>query len=189
MDQNFSRFDLVSGRLINQTTGTEVLHDGGISTDGMLSYDSITSRYTYVYYYKNKFLIFDSTLTLIREGKTIDTFNRFQIALKEIGDNNNSVSITNGGPQKIINARSFSVNNFLYNCSGLIADNENEKSFKASDVIDIYALDSLKYTGSFYIPMQSGAHLVDLCFWNDLLVVLYKTGIVAYKLKSLPRKN
>lgn len=185
-DQLFSRFDLSSGKGISQATGTELLHDGGISTDGTLNYDNVSSVYTYVYYYKNKFLIFDSTFSLLREGKTIDTFTQFQIALKEIEHNSDkSVSITNGGPQKIINPKSFSFGNYLYNSSKLMADNENEQLFQSNDVIDVYRLDNLAYLASFYIPLQSGNHLVDFCIWNDFLVVLYKTGIVAYNIKNM----
>lgn len=60
------RVELKNGLLKKQV-------DGIFCVDGMISYDKIRDRIIYAYYYRNQFLVMDTSLNVLFTGKTIDT--------------------------------------------------------------------------------------------------------------------
>src|SRR5260221_10965763 len=53
--------------------------DGVFCTDGMMHYDKELNELVYLYYYRNQFMVMDTSMNLLYRGNTIDTTSRAKI--------------------------------------------------------------------------------------------------------------
>lgn len=123
--------------------------DGFFCTDGMLNFDARTSRFAYVYYYRNQYLLADSSLAFFTTGRTIDTNSIAKIKVAHIGSQNKT---TMSAPPLTVNRKSCLDGERLYIVSALISTNELKANFDKNSVIDVYSLSDRRYEFSFYIP-------------------------------------
>lgn len=176
-DQIFLKANIRSGELTREIDISERNSDAGISTDGVLHYDKKTNLISYVFYYRNKFLLLDTNLKLIRVSKTIDTTYTNQT---QAGELRSKKIITNLRPKRLVNYASTVYSGYLFNISKIKSDNEEMESFRTNAVIDIYNLSDGQYMGSFYLPnyKEEGAKKIRII--DGRLYVLYKNSIVSY---------
>jgi hypothetical protein len=153
--------------------------DGIFSLDGSLFRDQNTGILNYVYFYRNEFLSLDTNLNIIAKGKTIDTIHTPQIKLSRIISENNT---TFSAPPLLVNKISCADSGFLFINSGLMANNENEDSFKSGAVVDIYSLKNGEYIYSFYVPDDNGVKMKSFQVYKHRLVALYDQSMMSFSM-------
>jgi len=171
---------LYNHKLLLNDTVFDKRGDAGISTDGLLFFDTLTSTLVYFHFYANKILYLDTNLTLIRTGRTIDTYSNYQVIAKGLRDGKRTKYSMATAPRRV-NYYGCINNGCLYINSALKADNESTGSHNDSSVIDIYNIRDAAYLGSFYIPKSSGKRVKDFRFINKRLYVTYHSKLVIYE--------
>ncbi len=155
--------------------------DAGFSMDGKLLYDKESHRLFHLPYYCNRVSCIDTNLSLLYEFATIDTNVTSKVDVV-IGKN----LVTNAHPPKRVNYSATISDGLLYVRSALKADNEPENALKNNAVIDIYAINSNSYIGSFYIPIGDNNRLKDFKIINKHTVVaLYRDAVSTFQLDGL----
>jgi hypothetical protein len=150
--------------------------DGFLSTDGMMFYDTTLSKFVYLYFYRNQFLILDSNLQLLQKARTIDTVSQAQIRIHNFKDGTLS---TFDAPPLIVNRKACVWKGLLFIHSGLLADNEDRKMFSNHSIIDIYDLRTGKYLYSFYIPRAGKYKVDDFQVFDSLIISIQGHYIVS----------
>lgn len=165
----------------------EAQAEGVFSTDGMLLYDRETARLLYLYYYRNQYMVMDTSLALLKRANTIDTISHARIKIGKISSRN---SYTMTAPPLVVNRLSCLSGDYLYIHSNLLARNEDAERFEHESVVDVYSLSgSGGYQFSLYIPPYKGRKLRSFSvIGNTLLLALYDHTIVAYSTDVL-REN
>lgn len=134
--------------------------DGGLSTDGHLLYNEKNGLLSYMHYYNNEILSFDTTLKLIKRFQTIDT-----ISYKEKLDHEK--------PLLVSNKKSFVYGDYIFICSNLRADNEPMKDYLKNIPIDIYNVRTGTYKGSIYVPVSNRKLISSLLYDGEVLAAVY----------------
>lgn len=151
--------------------------DGKFCVDGIMDYNSDLGRVIYTYYYRNQFLVMDTMLNLIYEGRTIDTVSRAKIKITEFSNGTKQMM---GAPPLMVNKRMCTDGNWLLIHSGLLAKNEDVNDFKHSSVIDVYHLNDGSYQFSFYIRDFKTEKLRFFSVNEGQLVALFERHIILY---------
>lgn len=155
--------------------------DGQFCVDGMMDYDPYSGILTYVYFYRNEYIVTDSSLNLKFRGNTIDTVSTAKFEVSHIVSNNTSTIST---PPLIVNRRGCVYDHFLFINSALIAKNEINEEFDRLSVIDVYDLNKRAYAFSFYLSHYSQKKLHDFQVRKRRLIALIDHDIVVYNLSS-----
>lgn len=180
-DQVFIKIDLKKGSIL-KTMPTPLKGHDGIELDGLLHFDTTTNLFTYISFYSNNFVCFDSSLNKIAIHHTIDTFTTIQA---QSGFTSSESDVyTNTVPSRIINWTNRTNGGKLFNQSFVKGDNENQSSFHSNSVIDVYDLSTGKYQHSIYIPRYKEQKMQQFEINNDQIIALYKDYIVIYQLPS-----
>jgi hypothetical protein len=177
-DQLFLK--VTADSIIKEHHLSELYLDAGMCTDGLLHYDHNTHLFTYLHYYNNEYISFDSTLQHKISGHTIDTFSHFRFELSDKIAKTKHV-FTSQGPDMMINGVSCVYKGILYVRSTLKADNDDATAYKNNIVIDTYQLQTGKYTGSFYIPGHGGEKINKMAIYDDILLIQGKDRIYTYR--------
>lgn len=181
-DQIFIKGNFVTGNLVREKNISNRSGDIGISTDGLLHYDSSIHLLVYVFFYKNGFLTLDTSLNLLYTAHTIDTFQTVQTEAGSI-QSAKEVVYTTTAPSRFINMENCVSEELLFNYSLLKADNETERNFEENGTIDVYRLRDGFYIGSFYLPLYKKEKIERFCVFGDKIIVLYKANICIYSFK------
>lgn len=164
-------------------------NDGVFSTDGMLRFDKISKKLVYVYYYRNEFIVMDTTFQSIHCGRTIDTISVARIKVGKI----NSKNIRQlAAPSLKVNNDCDASNGELYVQSNILSKSETPREFTDNSVIDVYDLQTLIYQYSFYLPTFNGKKANEFISHENDLYALYGSEVVHYtirKQKKLPGNN
>lgn len=155
--------------------------DGKFCTDGMLHYDQALKRIVYLYFYRNQFMVMDTSLNLLYRGNTIDTTKTAHVTGTNIPSEN---SYTMESPPVTVNDKSCVANGLLFIKSPLLSRNEEEDLFKTQSVIDVYDLLDGTYKFSFYIRKANGKSFRDLIIVKNKLIVLYDHYLEIHELNS-----
>lgn len=153
--------------------------DGKFCVDGMMDYDPESATLVYLYFYRNEYLVMDSSLNLRFRGRTIDTVTTAQFQVAKITSTN---SFTMSSPPLIVNRRGCVSQNYLFINSARMAKNEIEEEFDKLSVIDVYGLDNYEYKFSFYLPHISKRKLHDFRVSDWKLFALIDRELVIYDL-------
>jgi hypothetical protein len=175
-----------NGKAIFMETILEKQIDGFFCTAGKtIVADGLVG---YMYSYRNEFIIADSDLKVQSRLKTIDTISRVRIGVS-VSDQDHSSSLAT--PPRIVNknAAIHKNKNLLFINSLLISDNESQLQFKTSSVIDVYGLSDRRYKFSFYIPNYNNENLKDFEISGDIIIALYNTTLVTFKLNDFNFEN
>jgi uncharacterized membrane protein YphA (DoxX/SURF4 family) len=185
---NFRKHENEIGKLtlsdLKTTYNADLLEkqvDGIFCTDGMLHYSSSLHQLIYLYYYRNQYLLVDSSLQLHFRGRTIDTVSRVQVktaALKYSGHQSNQLI----NPGATVNKRSCVYQHWFFVISQVKATNENFVLYDASTGIDVYDLIEHRYLFSFYLPDFQGMKVKDIVAAEGQLFVLFGNRIERYTL-------
>ncbi|MNL39179.1 hypothetical protein D3C87_1614430 [compost metagenome] len=84
-------------------------------------------------------------------------------------------------PALAVNNKGCSDGNWYYNHSALIADNEDNNLFGSYETIDVYQLDSGKYSHSIYLPGHKGENMTGFAVKGNLIITLFDHYLVVYK--------
>ena len=155
--------------------------DGIFCTDGMLIYNKDESRILYVYYYRNQYLLLDTNLHLIHQGKTIDTISMAKI---KVAFDGKTESMTLASPPLVVNGNSASWKNWLFIQSPRSAENEKLENLKANSVIDVYDLLKGTYIFSFYLSNPFSKKLKEFTVMDNRLIALYDEWLYSYELNT-----
>jgi uncharacterized membrane protein YphA (DoxX/SURF4 family) len=137
--------------------------DGVFDADGTLQFDKNTGFLTYLYRYRNEFIVMNPNLELLSRGKTIDTVSTAAINVVYL-EKHKQKKIS--GLPKEVNKGSTVSKNLLFVNSGLPGQFESLDMWKSASIIDVYDLSTNSYILSFYI-YHIGKETLKNFFIND----------------------
>lgn len=150
--------------------------DGVFCTDGQLLYNRDLKQLIYMYYYRNEYIVYDTSLQLSYRGHTIDTFSRAQINVGYINSSKSKQLMS----KTTVNIRGATSGNYLFIMSGLLARNDGKDSFLRNSIIDVYDLRTDNYRFSFSLPKYNQAWARDIFVVDKTLIALYDHYVVQY---------
>lgn len=157
--------------------------DGLFCTEGKLHYSKSLSELVYIYTYRNQYIILDTLLRVKARANTIDTFTHAQIKPADLESDNTTHTLSS--PYSIINKKNIVYDKHLFVQSSLLSNNEDNKLFNHSSVIDVYGLLSKKYLFSFYIPDLNDTKMKSFYIYNDRVIAMYEHQLITYDLSPL----
>jgi hypothetical protein len=157
--------------------------DGRFCVDGHLAFNKNAGRIAYTYYYRNQFMIMDTSLNLLFKGNTIDTISQAKINVATI-DSEESKALD--GLPPLVNIRSFLSDDFLFVHSPRMARNEREKDFNGASVFDVYSVIDGRYVASFYIYDNERIKVNQIYIRNKKLYAIFHPKVVIYDFNSNP---
>jgi hypothetical protein len=168
---------------LNFTTGIlEKQIDGVFCTNGVMTFNRKLNQLIYLYYYRNEYIVMDSTLNVIYRGHTIDTTSKARIKVATIASEN---AITMSAPPLLVNKRNSVQGNLMFINSNLLARNEHPDAFNDGSVIDVYDLINHKYKFSFYIyHYWPESKLSDFQVFGNKIFVLFDEHLQTYNLRE-----
>lgn len=157
--------------------------DGLFCTDGMLHYDKLAQRFTYVYFYRNQFICTDTCLNLEFRHNTIDTIRRARIEVAKLSEHDAMMLST---PPFIVNRRSTTFDNTLFVNSTILSDSESNEITQHNSIIDVYDLEEKgAYRYSFYLPHFQGRQMKHFMIYGDYLFSIHDRFLIRYTLKPI----
>ncbi|WP_053326713.1 MauE/DoxX family redox-associated membrane protein [Chryseobacterium gallinarum] len=154
--------------------------DGVFDVDGVLTSDPENGKLVYTYFYRNQFIVMDTSLNVQSRLNTIDTTTRANLSVTKLSDGRNKM-----------NAPSFSVNKsqtlfcgLIFNRSNLKGKHEPSSSWKNSSIIDVYSTDEQYYLGSFYIRHKDGNAMSSMISDGRYLYVLIGNELQRYRIRD-----
>lgn len=153
--------------------------DGYFSLDGQILCQKEAARVIYLYHYRNEFTVMDTALNVVYEGSTIDTVRSPQVKVAVLNDGRR---ITMSAPQVMVNRYGCVNSRWLFVNSGLKADNEDQRRFADSSVIDVYRLSDGQYQFSFYLSKPQSAKLSSIIATDAMLVASFGEIVCKYDL-------
>lgn len=151
--------------------------DGMFDTDGQLLRDDRSGTLTYIYAYRNEFLVMDRNLDLLRKLHTIDTISRAQVQVRLLADGSHRMD----APPLLVNKKSAVFGQVLFNESNLMGKFESREMWQQAVVVDMYRTGKQEYLGSFYVQNR-GKNTMSRMFATDKhLFVLSGNEIVRYR--------
>lgn len=151
--------------------------DGGFDADGRLLYDTELQKAYYLYYYRNRILILNSSLQLLSKMKTIDTISKAALKVKSLKDGRKKMT----EPALIVNKNMITHKGLIFNESNLLGKFESKDFWRKNAVIDVYNTESSNYWGSFYVKNR-GTHKMSQMLMTDLyFYILSGDEIVRYR--------
>lgn len=164
-----------SGSLLSAQT------DGFFDSDGMLVAGDDGQAFTYVYYYRNEFVVSDQKLELLQNGKTIDTISRAEIDVQYEGGKD----VRTMGRQPVqVNKFAYAHGDYLFVKSDRLGRFEPEDMLKNASIVDVYNLKKNTYEFSFYLYNYKGEKVRSFAIYGRLLIGLTARHIVTYRLKN-----
>lgn len=152
--------------------------DGIFCTSGMLHYNKTLDKLIYLYYYRNQYLVMDSSLNLLYKGNTIDTISKVKI---KVGEFHSGANRTLSAPPFYVNKNSCVYDRWLFVHSALFSKNELKKTFNKASVIDVYDLVDGTYRISFYLfDYQDRYKVRDILVTKNKIFALFDHYILAY---------
>jgi hypothetical protein len=151
--------------------------DGMFDTDGQLLRDDRTGTLTYIYAYRNEFLVMDRNLDLLKKLHTIDTISRAQVQVRLLADGSHRMD----APPLLVNKKSAVYGQVLFNQSNLMGKFESREMWQQAAIVDMYRTGKQEYLGSFYVQNR-GENTMSRMFVTDRhLFVLSGNEIVRYR--------
>ena len=151
--------------------------DGMFDTDGQLLRDDITGMLTYIYAYRNEFLVMNRNLDLLRKLHTVDTISRAQVQVRLLSDGSHRMD----APPLQVNKKSAVYGQVLFNESNLMGKFESREMWQQAAIVDMYRTGKQEYLGSFYVQNR-GKNTMSRMFATDRhLFVLSGNEIVRYR--------
>jgi uncharacterized membrane protein YhaH (DUF805 family) len=168
------RVKLASNILVKQI-------DGVFDTDGMLLYNAQINKLVYTYYYRNEFMIIDTSLITHYVSHTIDTTSKAKIKVTFIKSKQQTKL---SSPRLIINKKTTSYGHYLFINSGLMGKYEPREMWEVASIIDVYDLRAKSYAFSFYIDDKRDDKLKELLLNGNDLICLTGHYISKYMLQK-----
>jgi hypothetical protein len=180
-DQILIKANLITKKIKRENDISETNKDGGISTDGALTYDPATNSIVYVQYYEDKIMRIDSNMNLVFTKHTIDNSKSFPIRSTV-----NKNVLTSSTPKRLVNNESEVYGGYLFNYSVIKGENETIKTFNNNSTLDLYEIKTGAYKGSFYVPRFKDERMQRFSVIDNRIIAFYKSHVVVYNF-SLPQ--
>ncbi|WP_312297843.1 MauE/DoxX family redox-associated membrane protein [Chryseobacterium sp.] len=159
--------------------------DGFFDSDGYLSSDPIRPTVSYIYSYRNQFLVMNHSMHLIHRWRTIDTTKIAQIKVTSLSNGKSKMS----KPALKVNGHAIVYRGLLFNPARLRGRHESLNRWKESKVIDIYNTESQEYIGSMYIDNIKNNTMSDFRITDEHLYAIIGNQLVQYKLTQPLKKH
>lgn len=175
------KVSLVDNVVSHQSIALERQIDGMFCTDGTLTYDKSRNQLVYLYYYRNEFICFDTTLTMIRKSHTIDPISQARLTVDQ-HTSGTSKTLSLASPPLQINKGTSLSGGRLFVHAARRAHNEEESVFEKYSVIDVYTVKDGRYHFSLYIPDINDKKIRDFEVIDSILYILQDQHMRAYTL-------
>lgn len=174
-----NKLNLSTNGIVKNSEAFIIQQDGIYSTDGSITLNNGNNTFTYVYYYRNEYIQYDSNLNVISTGRTIDTNTHAKIVVRE---STNNLRSRLAKPPLIVNRIVCASEDLLYVNSNVIADNDTTSNNEKDFFIDIYDLKKSEYIGSSHLPEYKGKRLTRFIVIKNKIIALYSNFLVSYRL-------
>jgi len=149
------------------------------STDGKLLRISGSSKFLYLYYYKNEIICADTNLHVLYRAHTIDTIAHAHVKVAYIHSKH---ELTLAAPPLFVNKQSCANDKYLFVHSAIQANNETTLMHDSAAAIDVYNTSDGKYLFSFYLPDFQGYKLRDFTVYKTTLMAFFGPYLYMFKL-------
>jgi hypothetical protein len=154
--------------------------DGLFAKDGFLLGDRHHAL-IYLYRYCNRFIVMDTSMSLLYKGKTIDTITHVKL---QLGATDKGREIKIATPPPTVNQSACTANGYLFVRSALRADNELSDITKDAAVVDIYDLRQGNYQFSFYVPDYNHEKMQQFLISGNRLAAMYPHQLRIFKMEG-----
>lgn len=159
--------------------------DGIFDSDGYLSTDPKTPIVSYIYSYRNQFLVMNQSMLLTHKWRTIDTTKIAQIKVTPMSNGKSKMS----KPSLKVNGHAIVYRGLLFNPAQLRGKHESLNRWRESKVIDIYDTSSQKYIGSMYIDNIKNNSMSDFRVTDEHLYAIVGNQLVQYRITQPLKKH
>ncbi|MCZ4319904.1 hypothetical protein O4H26_12995 [Aequorivita viscosa] len=153
--------------------------DGLFDTDGQLLFNQELNLLVYIYFYRNEYISFNSSLENIKYGKTIDTVSIAQIK----ADKDSDGALKLASPSHPVNVYAATFGNYLYVKSDRLGRFEPKEMLKEASIIDVYNLLEKTYLYSFYIYHYKKNKMNSFVVHGNKLFAIMGKYLVVYELR------
>lgn len=171
----FVKYDKGGHLIKSEESLSNNIADDGISTQGILLYNHQYQSLIYVHRLMNRFYAFDTSLNLVFNNRTIDTFSLPNTIVKGYKEGNMNIK-TFAAPPRFVNGVATTYGDHVYINSLLKADNDSKSEFTSKHIIDVYNVKGGNYQYSFYIPNFNEQKLTAIEVRRNTLIAVYGFG-------------
>jgi hypothetical protein len=150
--------------------------------DGKLIADASAEKLLFVFSFKNKFAMIDTTLRSIRTINTINPAADLHILQDSIPEEGKLVMRQN---VPVANILACADDNLLVIVSGVQNSDLSDADFKSHYIFDIYSLNGPKYAGSILSRKLRGRSLQHIGLTGDQLLLFYEDAMQQLSLKGI----
>ena len=151
--------------------------DGIFDTDGSLHVDPVTHKVSYLYRYRNEYLITNKAFERVDYGHTIDTVSKANIIIDTVQSRKERKLAK---PPLIVNRLSATYNDLLFVNSALRGQFESKKMWKDASIIDVYIISDKRYLLSLYIYNVGHHRLKQMLVYENNIYVLINDQLIRY---------
>jgi hypothetical protein len=182
-DQIFVKVNLANRSVQRENHISPKMGDAGISTDGLLYYDTTAAALLFCHFYNDEALEMNDNLQKKRNFYTIDMSDRsLTIGGNESLKGAPISKYTNITPRYFNNSYSWVSQGKLLVASKIRHVKEFAADFGSSTAIDIYDIKTGAYQYSFHLPNYKGEDVAEFVIFNHLIIALYRNYIATYQL-------
>lgn len=185
LDQIFAKIDVNSRSIMREHNISNKHGDAGISSDGQVLYDPLSYTILYSQFHDSHIIKIDTNLNKLSIFQTVNkTDSSTTTGGKEYLKSIEIVKYTNTSPRYNLNLYNWIDGNNLFILSGAKSSNESLDKFNSQTNIDIYNLKENRYISTISLPNKNNEKAKQFALFDRILVVLYKSNIVIYKLSG-----
>ncbi|MGC1632896.1 MAG: hypothetical protein WA749_12370 [Gelidibacter sp.] len=155
--------------------------DGMFDVDGTMVVSPDGQTLGYVYYYRNQFMVMDSSLGLLGRQETIDTVRIAQI---ELSETNKKGQVHMKAPPLKVNGTAALYNNFIMINSPRLGKYDEPNMLDQASIIDVYNWREQTYEFSFYLYHIEQKKIKEFRVYNNYLVAILDDMLSVYELKE-----
>ena len=155
--------------------------DGVFDVDGIFTYSPEHDFASYVYYYRNEFIILDSNLRVLERRRTLDTIQKAQIQVAETRQEGISEM---QAPPMIVNENAALEGNLIYISSNRIGKYEDGKILAQATIIDIYDWEEGRYRSSFYFYKDKDEYIREFKVKGNTLYTLVGNRLTVHSFRN-----
>lgn len=158
--------------------------NGTFDTDGLLQWNNQAHLYTYLYYYRNQYIVLDQNLQPIVHNKTIDTISKAQIDLAYF---EKSKEYKLGSKTIMVNLTATANHNSYFIVSDRMGRFEKDDLSKGMTIIDQYDYKNNRYQHSFYFYHQPQQTMQQFMAYQNYLIGIVDNQLWMYKIKDIKK--
>jgi len=155
--------------------------DGVFDVDGILTYTTEPNLLSYVYYYRNEYIIMDSDLTVLKRQQTLDTVHKAHL---QVAPSKQGAVTEMQAPPLIVNNNSSLDGDLIYINSNRLGKYEDDNMLDQASIIDVYNWKNDIYIYSFYLYKERSENINEIKVSNNTLYVLVGNRLSTYEIRN-----